>query len=251
MCFHAEVPDVLPTTCVCTTRSRRNRHRAVRFQRPLDEGASRAGGGECPSLACKLTPFFQSQACSLPAAVLQGLGAAWRLGCSTSACPAGSPPDQLAGGPAGSRRASWPSRAATARAPPSCRQRPTSCTPPRQAPWTAAGSRVLGFKSSCLQQAAAAALLGVPGAGGAPASDASPLTCLPGALTQPRLRPVPHLQMINLATEYFSELMTNGNAEACHRILSHDVEHKDMVRHSVSVSVQGCLRPALLPGSRM
>lgn len=55
--------------------------------------------------------------------------------------------------------------------------------------------------------------------------------------------------MINLATEYFSELMTNGNAEACHRILSHDVEHKDMVRPSVSVSVQGCLRPALLPGS--
>ncbi len=37
------------------------------------------------------------------------------------------------------------------------------------------------------------------------------------------------IQMINLATEYFGELMSNGNVEVCARLLSPDVEHKDMV----------------------
>lgn len=51
----------------------------------------------------------------------------------------------------------------------------------------------------------------------------------PGFLVPDQAYIAARLQMINLATQYFAELMTNGNAEVCHHILSPDVEHKDMV----------------------
>lgn len=36
--------------------------------------------------------------------------------------------------------------------------------------------------------------------------------------------------MVNLCTEYLSDLMSKGHVEVCHKILSPGVEHKDMVR---------------------
>ena len=53
--------------------------------------------------------------------------------------------------------------------------------------------------------------------------------------------------MINLCTAYFDELMSKGYTEACHRLLAHNVEHKDMVGGWVGTRVGGrgeACRPA-------
>ena len=56
--------------------------------------------------------------------------------------------------------------------------------------------------------------------------------------------------MINLCTAYFDELMSKGNTEACHRLLAHNVEHKDMVGGCCDREQLAAGVTAWLPGCR-
>ena len=99
-------------------------------------------------------------------------------------------------------------------------------------PWTHTGGAELawaGTSASRVLAAAAAAATRRRDWSARPNPPKPPLLAgaLPGTCVPPVSRSPS--QMINLATEYFSELMTNGNTEACGRLLSPTVEHKDMV----------------------